>query len=257
MTDAQRGQLGWIRLWRQIMDSNVWQNAELCKVFCWCLLRANHSPRWVSVKTGRGETTVRVESGQFIFGRTTAVRQLGMKPSSVYNRMRKLEKLGNVNTLSLGYGTLVTVCNWSRYQGSKTGVFEDGEQPSDNQGTTKEQALNTNKKVKKDKNVKKKPPVKKEPRMPKIPDYLKAIWPYWVKSRKANKKQLTPIAVSRQLKKLATFDEPTAIRIVEYSIMNDYQGLIFDRFEKQAEKKKESAAEKLARARANERRPGV
>jgi hypothetical protein len=63
----------------------------------------------------------------------------------------------------------------------------------------------------------------------KIPEHLKAIWPEWVQSRKDQKKPLTPLAVTRQLKKLATLPHAEQIEIIEYSIMNSYQGLIFDR----------------------------
>lgn len=65
--------------------------------------------------------------------------------------------------------------------------------------------------------------------MPDVPDYLKEIWPDWVASRKEGKHPLTPRGAELQLKKLAAVSEAEAIRIIEYSIMNGYQGLIFDR----------------------------
>jgi len=81
--------------------------------------------------------------------------------------------------------------------------------------------------------------------MPEIPDYLKAVWPDWVASRKEQKKPLKPNTVRLQLKALAKVDEATAVLIVEYSAMNNYQGLIFDRFEKQNTKPKRTTAEIL------------
>lgn len=65
--------------------------------------------------------------------------------------------------------------------------------------------------------------------MPDVPDYLKEIWPDWVASRKEGKHLLTPRGAELQLKKLAVVSEAEAIKIIEYSIMNGYQGLIFDR----------------------------
>ena len=65
--------------------------------------------------------------------------------------------------------------------------------------------------------------------MPEIPEHLKAIWPDWIQSRIEQKRPLTPLAVVRQLKALAKRDQAEQIEILEYSIMNSYQGLIFDR----------------------------
>lgn len=107
---------GWIKLYRQSLDSEVWANAHLWQFWCYCLLRANHKQGWVSVKTGKGDTQVRVEPGQFIFGRFAAANKLKAKPTTIYNRLKRLEKAGNVVTQNKVHYTLVTVCNWAVYQ---------------------------------------------------------------------------------------------------------------------------------------------
>jgi len=43
---------GWIRLYRKTLESAVFQNETLLKIWIWCLLRAGHSAQTVSVKTG-------------------------------------------------------------------------------------------------------------------------------------------------------------------------------------------------------------
>ena len=86
-----------VLLYRKSIDSAVFQNAELWKVWTWCLMMANYKRRSVSVRTGKGETVVDLKPGQFVFGRNEASKALGMKPSSVRNRMQKLKKLGNVD----------------------------------------------------------------------------------------------------------------------------------------------------------------
>ena len=83
----------WIKLYRCSLNSQVFQNAELWKVWCYCLMRANHEDCWVAVLTGRGETEVELKRGQFIYGRKQAAKDLRMKQSSVRNRMKKLENM--------------------------------------------------------------------------------------------------------------------------------------------------------------------
>lgn len=129
--------------------------------------------------------------------------------------------------------TMVTIVNWERYQTVASPNEQQNEQQLNNSRTTTEQQLNTNNN---DNNADNGNNDKQKPSppaaMPEIPNHLKAVWPEWVATRKEMRKPLTPRAVELQLKNLAKKDNATAIKIVEYSIMNNYQGLIFDRVDK-------------------------
>ena len=137
---------GWVKLWRQLLQSDVFADAELLRVFIWCLLRANHSPRSVAVKTGRGQTVIRVEAGQFIFGRNTAAQELGSKPTPLWKRIQRLEKMGCICLKRNRHFSIITIVNWGTFQGGlpereqpKEQPKEQAkEQPRNNQGTTKE-----------------------------------------------------------------------------------------------------------------------
>ena len=136
---------GWIKLWRKSLNSQIFRNEGLWKVWTWSLLKANHKEEiWEQAITGRGKTEVPVKRGQFIFGRNTASKELNMNPSTVWKRIVKLEKLGNLNIQSNTHYSLVTIANWDLYQGEEIKVTS--------KVTGKEQASNTNKNVK---NVKK------------------------------------------------------------------------------------------------------
>ena len=139
---------GFVKLWRKTQDSRVFKNPNLLKVWVWCLMRANYKEDWVTIKTGRGENQVRVKPGEFVFGRKAASRELGMPESSVWKRMVKLKKLKNVNIKSDSQYSVVSIVNWDTYNPDQ----EKGDSKGDRQGTGKEQARNTEKKVKKDKN---------------------------------------------------------------------------------------------------------
>ena len=107
---------GWIKLHRQSLDSQVWQNPHLWQLWCYCLLRANHEPGWFPIKTGKGETQVHLEPGQFIFGRFVAAKKLKAKPTTTADRLKKLSRCGNLVTQNRTHYTLVTVCIWEIYQ---------------------------------------------------------------------------------------------------------------------------------------------
>lgn len=116
---------GYIPLFRKSLRSQVFQNPHLWKMWCWCLLKASHKARWVTMKTGQGDIQVEIEEGQFIFGRESAARELRMRPSSVRNRIVKLSKLRNLDVKSDRQFSIVTICNWKVYKelmfGDRTG----------------------------------------------------------------------------------------------------------------------------------------
>jgi len=160
---------GWIKSWRKLLDSRVFKNAELLKVWIWCLHKASHKQRWVSIKTGRGHTEVEIKPGQFIFGRFKASEELHMKPSSVRDRMRKLADLSNLTIQPDTHWSIVTICNWDRYQNDESDPRQATRHPTDTQPTPNRHPTDTDKKeenVKKEK--KEEEGQKKEARAPEV-----------------------------------------------------------------------------------------
>lgn len=136
---------GWIKLHRQLLDSLVFDNPDLLKVWIWCLLKATHK----GYSTLVGFQEVKLKEGQFIFGRTKAAEELSMSESKVYRLMKKLEEMGALNMKSNNKYTIVTIEKWRFYQGDSSG----SEQQMNNKRTTNEQQMNTNKNVKNVKNI--------------------------------------------------------------------------------------------------------
>ena len=125
---------GYVHLWRKTENSAIFQNEGLFKVAIWCLWRASHKPMTVGIKTGRGISEVSLAPGQFVFGRHSAARALGMSPSTVWKRMLKLKNLGFLNIESDTHYSVITIVNWHTYQAET----EKGDSESDRQVTTKE-----------------------------------------------------------------------------------------------------------------------
>jgi len=216
---------GFLKLWRTSLDSQVWQNADLWQVWCWCLMRASYKEQWVPIKTGRGVTEVCVGPGQFIFGRKAAAKQLKMKPSSVRERMMKLARMKNLVMQPNTHYSLVTITNWGRYQSDTDVNRQATRQPTDRQPTGNRQPTDTYKKVKK---VKKE---KKEETAVVFPEALdtesfKAKWKEWTSYRREAKiKKLQPRSVDKQLARLTTVGLAEAMACIDKSIASGWQGL--------------------------------
>lgn len=130
------GNGGYVKLFRKTLNSQVFANEGLLKLWVWCLLKASHKEEWLPIRTGKGTTEVRVGPGQFIFGRKTAAKELRAKPSTIQDRVKKLEKAGNIVTQSVTHYTIITIVNWDIYQSYESQTRQPTRQPPVNQPTT-------------------------------------------------------------------------------------------------------------------------
>jgi hypothetical protein len=110
--------LGWIRLWREEQSSPIWKNSTTLKVWLWCRLKASHRKRKLKLKYGKGKVReIELQPGQFVFGKYSAARDLGMAPSTFYDQIRKLQVLGELDLKPDRFYTLATIVNWGVYEG--------------------------------------------------------------------------------------------------------------------------------------------
>ncbi len=139
----------WIKLYRKSLDSQVFENEGLWKLWSYCMLKASYEERWVTVKIGKGETQVKLLPGQFIFGRLSAAKKLRQKPSTVRNRMQKLQKMGNLDIQEDTHYSIVTLCNWEEHQKRQEEEGQPEGPPEDSHRTAIGPPEDTNKKVEK------------------------------------------------------------------------------------------------------------
>lgn len=124
---------GWIKLWRKLIDDEVFQDSVLLKILIWCLLKACHKVESFPVRTGRGITTVTLEPGQLLFGRNQAAKELKIPPATVQRKMVRLEKLGFlIIQVSRHYST-ISIIKWETYQGIDIEDDQATDQPTINQ----------------------------------------------------------------------------------------------------------------------------
>ena len=144
--------IGHIKLHREILDSQVFAHAGMLRLWIWLLVKARFVDGWVSISSGKGETSIELKRGQLLFGRNSAEISLDVDGSTIYRWMQKLEQMGNISMESNSHYTIVTICNYNTYQEYNGHHVTTNEQPMNNQRTTNEQQMNTKKK---EKNIKK------------------------------------------------------------------------------------------------------
>lgn len=130
---------GYINLHRALLDSMIFSSQTGLKIWIWLLLKASFKKRYVSLKIGKGETTVTIERGQLLFGRYKAEEELCIDGSTVYKWIKKLEENDMISIESNNQYSIITICNYDTYQTE----IETKEQPSNSRVTTKEQQSNS------------------------------------------------------------------------------------------------------------------
>jgi len=101
---------GWIKLHRKSLESRVFSDAALWRLWTWCLLKANHAPGFFC-----GEEIL---PGSFATGTRVAGDALGLSPSTVHRGLKRLAEWSMVELkVKRGY-TVVTICNYATYQDS-------------------------------------------------------------------------------------------------------------------------------------------
>jgi len=154
---------GYIKLHRKILESSVFASQLGLKIWVWCLLKANFKPKFTSIKIGKGESTVKIDRGSFIFGRFKAEDELNIDGSTIYKWIKRFEDDDMIKIQSNSHYSIISICNYDSYQ-----QFEDDEvatiqQPCNSQVATIQQPCNTTNNANKDNNVKKNIDIPKNP----------------------------------------------------------------------------------------------
>lgn len=142
---------GWVKLHRKLLDNPVvCKDAEHLAIWMYLLLNATHT-NYDSIFKGERIT---LTPGQLITGRKSISSVLKINENKVQRVLKTFENEQQIEQQTSNQNRLITILNWNSYQG----VEQQSEQQVNNERTTSEQQVNTNKndkKEKNDKNVKK------------------------------------------------------------------------------------------------------
>ncbi|EGO8077633.1 DnaD domain protein [Enterococcus faecalis] len=141
---------GYVKLYRKVMDSFVWTNPYMYKLWNLCLMKASHENR----KFLFNGKEIWLNSGEFVTGRDAITfemnkgvkREHQVNSGSVWRWLKRFEKEGMLNIKSTTKYSVVSINNWDDYQASEHQV--------NIKRTTSEQQVHTNKNEKNEKNEK-------------------------------------------------------------------------------------------------------
>ena len=115
---------GWIKLHRQLLEWEWYDDTNTKCLFLHCLLRANHSDtEW------RGHN---IKRGQFLTSVDTLTRETGLSVSQIRTSLKKLISTNEIASKSQARSTVITVLEYDSHQ--------DNDKPVDKLMTMKSQA---------------------------------------------------------------------------------------------------------------------
>lgn len=140
---------GYIKLWRKTMDSQMFSlGVEYLGLLSHMLIIANYKKGWFCGKD--------ILPGQIACGLPSMADSIGVSRSKLYRMLCKLQNLGIIEQRTNSKFTIITICNYSTYQGSYCEEKENIGQQVNSERTASEQQVNSERtQSKKDKKGKK------------------------------------------------------------------------------------------------------
>jgi hypothetical protein len=221
---------GWIKLHRQIIESEIFASEKGLKIWIWILIKANHKKRFVALRIGAGQSTIELERGELLFGRFSAEDELGIDGSTIYKWLKKMELLNMIELKSNSHCTVIKVNKYNEYndidEQESSSQITTKEQQSSSRVAAEEQQSNTLKNDKNDNNVKNEKNNKSKSYF--LNQELESAFLSYIEMRKKIKHPMTDRAIQlaiNELNKLATDNDELKIKIIEQSIFHSWQGL--------------------------------
>lgn len=212
--------IGWIKTHRKLLDWEWFKKPEMLSVFTYCLLSANiENYRFQGIEIKRGSFATSPES---ISNKT------GVSYQSVRTCLKKLETTGEIIKKSTNKYTIITICKFDDYQPDK--------QTNNKQLTNKQQTINKQlTTIKEEEELKEGKEIKKDLDFSFIPELsenqktVKNKFIEFIDFRKEIKKpiesQKSLVAIYEKLIKFSERSTKNAVKIIDNSISNQWQGL--------------------------------
>lgn len=130
-----KNQNGWIKLHRQILEWEWYDDINCFRLFTHLILKANHKE-----KRYKG---IVIKAGQIVTSRDLLAEETGLSSQQIRTAITKLKSTNEITSVTSSQGTIIEVVNYEKYQIATNEITE--EQPTSNQRVT------TNKNDKNDK----------------------------------------------------------------------------------------------------------
>lgn len=130
---------------RKMLDNPVvWKDSDHLAVWIYLLLNATHKDMDVLFKNKR----ITLKPGQLITSRKSIAKKMDISESKVHRVLKMLEIEQQIEQQTSNKNRLITIVGWNEYQSCEQQI----EQQVNNNRTTSEQQVNTNKNIKNIKN---------------------------------------------------------------------------------------------------------
>ena len=129
---------GWLKLYRSILDSAVFQDAEVLKVWIWLLCNVAFEQH-DTICYGK---VICLKPGQIATGRKKIAQCTDLSENKVYRALTALKSLGNIEINATNKYSIITVVNWDKYQDENV-KRTTSEQQNNSKTTTEEQQINS------------------------------------------------------------------------------------------------------------------
>ena len=125
---------GWLKLYRSILDSAVFQDPEVLKVWIWLLCNVAFEQH----DTMCYGKVIHLKPGQIATGRKKIAQCTDLNETKVYRALTVLKSLGNIEIKATNKYSIITVVNWDKYQ-EENGKRTSSEQQTNSKKTSEEQ----------------------------------------------------------------------------------------------------------------------
>jgi len=124
---------GWICLHRELWKWEWYKTPYMVHLFVHLILSANHeNGRWKGIE---------VKRGQCVTGRKALNKETGISERSIRTCLSRLEDTGEIVQKSTNQYTLVTICNYDRYQNI---IFKNDQRPTSDRPATDQRPTTNN-----------------------------------------------------------------------------------------------------------------
>lgn len=147
---------GYIKLHRRWHDSFTFEEKEYCERAAWVWLLSNAAWKDTVRRTGQGGI-VEIKRGQLHVSLASLASAWGWSIKRVRGFINRLEKGHSLGTVKGKTGTIITICNYSKYQDKPD---SEGTDEGTAKGTVRAQSGHTQEESKEDKEEKNNKPAK-------------------------------------------------------------------------------------------------
>lgn len=120
---------GYIKVYRQIVDTAIWADSDKLKLWMMCILKASHEDHDVMV----GNTIIHLEKGEFLTGRDAlecefnkgVKREKRVSGKTLFRYLEMFEKLKMLSIKKSNKYTVISLINWGKYQSFNNGNVQE------------------------------------------------------------------------------------------------------------------------------------